>query len=170
MLKSKFIKISEDPEFYDNEFLNYYDGNDSKANKYLIQYLELFFEKLNMIQTTAEGIIAWRAINSPSIKQINLTNIGASWSYHKKSAHTWYGGEGDKFIIQGIIPYESIDFETTLRQNLVNPDEDEIRLEADSLVLIEKIFDENFQLLQEFSQGLQSSSGQIGSVGDWTSK
>lgn len=159
-----FQDLRDDPDFYE-EFLEFYEGDSPQS--YFQHHFEEFLNKVRKIQTSADGIFCWRAINAKSLQDLDLNQIGASWSYSKDKAHSWYGGEGESFIVEALIPTTEIDLETTLRQNLVNPDENEIRLEGHSFILILKIYNADGEIVKEFKEPLKSSSGKIGVFGDW---
>lgn len=161
-----FEEFLNDPDFYE-EFLDFYDGPEESAKQYYLHYFQEFLNRLNRIKTCSEGVIVWRVINSPSLDKINLEAIGASWSYNKDAAHAWYGGDGESFIIEAIIPFSEINKETTLRQNLVNPDEQEIRVEGNCTVYLLSISKKDGTLLKSFDPPKECSSGKIGIFGDW---
>ena len=165
-MKQLFTELRNDPDFYE-EFLDFYDGPEEQARNYFDYNFENFLSRLNSLQTHDLGVLVWRVINVKDITGINLNNIGASWSYNKSTAHAWYGGDGQSFLIEAVIPFSEIDIETTLRQNLVNAEEEEFRLNPEAEVFILKIYDPEGKELRSFDEPQKSSSGKIGIFGDW---
>lgn len=164
-MKHLFEKLQSDPDFYE-EFLDYYDGPEENARAYFNHSFGLFLSKLDRLNVENTSIKLWRMISAPTLEDLNLDQVGASWSYHKDSAHSWYGGEGESYLVEGVVDFSEIDLDTTCRQNLVNCDEDEIRLNSNVDVYITKIYQGN-KLVQEFNPPKLSSSGKVGVFGNW---
>jgi GNAT superfamily N-acetyltransferase len=165
-LIKKFKKVAADEDFYEMEFLDHYDGEESNARNWFNHYLEQFLNELNRLQIGTKGIKVWRAINAKSLEDINLDSVGASWSYKEGKAHTWYGGDGETFVLCGELPDKGIDIEVSLRQNLVNPDEYEFRTESAD-IYITAIQDKSGKVLKKFSPPLKTQTGDAGLFGDW---
>lgn len=165
-MRKLFEDFLNDPDFYE-EFLDFYDGPEESAKQYYLHYFQEFLNRISSIKTSNQGIVVWRVINAESLNNINLDAIGASWSYNKSAAHSWYGGDGEPFIIEAIIPFSEVNKEVTLRQNLVNPDEQEIRVEGNCTIYLLSISKKDGTILKEFNPQRKCSSGKIGIFGDW---
>lgn len=164
-MRQLFEPLRDDPDFYE-EFLDYYDGPEEGAQSYFNHGFNLFLDKVDRLTVDNNSVKLWRMILTNNLEDINLESIGASWSYHKDKAHSWYGGEGEEFLVEGFVELLGIDLETTCRQNIVNCDENEIRLNSNVNIYIIKIY-QGQTLVKEFNPPKLSSSGQVGAFGDW---
>ena len=166
-MKNIFESLRDDEDFYNDKFLNFYEGPEEKAKDWFNHYYNEFMDNINQLTITGNQVKVWRAVTCDSVESINLNAIGASWSYKKDEAHAWYGSGKETFIIEAMISLDAINVETTLRQNLVNPDEYEFRLGEGEEVMITAILDESRQEIKSFSEPIKSSSGKLGAFGDW---
>lgn len=167
-IKKEFNELYSDEDFYEDEFINFYDGDDGpKAKQFYEASYSDFTRRLNTWNYGSHGVKCWRMIGLKNPKKMNLDNLGNAWSYTKEMAHSWYEGSGKQYLFEAEIPEDAIDREVTLRQNLVNPDEEEIRTLEHSDIYLNCVYDEAGNKIKEFSPPMKTSTGGVGAFGDW---
>lgn len=84
------------------------------------------------LQNLPEEIKLYRIINADNKKDINLIQPGSHYSHSKKdlmNSHTYTAGYGDKkYLITIIAKKNQIDIFSTLENNILYPNEQEITL------------------------------------------
>lgn len=104
-------------------------------------------------------IRVYRAVNLSSLDELDLDELGCSWSFEEDAAHSWYGGGGEKYILVADLPKSSVDLETTARQLIIHQhDEKEIRAEVHSRIYLLEI-KKNGKVLNKFSPPLVTKTG-----------
>ncbi len=166
-LQKKFRELFNDEDFYEDEYLDYYEGDEDEAREQYDINGSSFFHRLNSWKKGKHGIKAWRVVTVPKLEDIKLDNLGNAWAYDKEAARNYYGGQGQDFVLVAEIPEEAIDLEVTLRQFLVTGDEDEVRTEGFSKVYLYEILDADGKSIKKFSPPQVSSTGGAGMFGDW---
>lgn len=160
-LRREFRDLYESEEFYDDEFLDYYDGEPEKARQWFQMAYEGFKRRMENWTWGPHGVRCWRVITVPKGKKVNLKELGGSWSYRKEAAHSWYGTGGKKFTFEAEIPEAAIDREVTLRNNLVNLDEEEIRTYDHQKIYLYAVLNSKGERVKEFDPPLETQTGAV---------
>lgn len=94
---------------------------------------------------TNEDITIWRLIGVSDdfdINQIPNNKLGVYWSYRLDGVNQYWEGDDDRrIVIKATAQKDSVDWKTTLIQNVFHPDEYEIHLKPNEPITIEAIYE-----------------------------